>query len=507
MSGSPLALALWNLLQLAVLGGLVWLLTWAIFGDRQWRQPRCPRCWHDMTGTTSLVCSECGRAMRDERSLHRRRRRWGIAVLAFAAMMALTLHLRSEWSHRGWASMIPNTVAVALLPWLSADGALRDLHDELANRLGRGWLSVDQTRRVLERIAEGETGARPGTSEWQERFGPLLERWTVSGRAALRIEVGATTSLIDIEAKLARLPPVVTVSPPSSWLAGVAIPFELVVARTGPASEPQRLIVESAIFSAEAMRPLAPMDRPIQLLADGPFSARIPLSLPALPAGEHTGMLSVRVETMTEGAWQRLATIEAPISVQVVEQWPRPSDTKEPWVFEGRSDPVIDEAIRAFAAPGLVRWSSGDRRFAMRFDPASLMAPEIADVAVGVIAELLEDGVVRRRLRIWWAGPRGLRFEPPEEDLEALERANTDDGRWTLRVRGVRELALRPALELPGSGRRSWWSGEVTMPMPMSEPGRVAPPRAWTIGPRTIEQSSPDTEPAAPSTPAVAPRS
>lgn len=80
----------------AIAAGVV-LLTWAMLGDRirgGRRKRRCPRCWYDMSGVPGLTCPECGREARNERRLHRTRRRWGwgaAAALAMAGGAALGL--------------------------------------------------------------------------------------------------------------------------------------------------------------------------------------------------------------------------------------------------------------------------------------------------------------------------------------------------------------------------------------------------------------------------------
>ena len=38
----------------------VWAIWWAIFADKARGRRRCPRCWHDLSRTPGLTCSECG---------------------------------------------------------------------------------------------------------------------------------------------------------------------------------------------------------------------------------------------------------------------------------------------------------------------------------------------------------------------------------------------------------------------------------------------------------------
>ncbi|MBX3355286.1 MAG: hypothetical protein KF724_06275 [Phycisphaeraceae bacterium] len=484
MLPAPITLLLWNTGTLLVIGALVWVITWALFFDRHWKRPRCPSCWHDMSGATSLRCSECGHVAANERRLHRRRRHWWLALLAFAALLSLTFYLRSEWSRRGWGEMVPDRVAVALLPWISMSGFSGDIHLELSDRVARGHLSVPNAMRLLERVAEGDEAARPGSVAWYEKYGRLLDRWVNSGRAAMVLSHGSVEPFAEIEKRLERLPPVLAIIPPGGWIPGLPVPMELMVQRSIGGLPKKRLVIEGHTLSPVSGAPRAPMDRPIELMSEQPFVVRIPFLMDPLPEGTNFGEVTVRVEEgIGQGEWVPLISLELPVSVRVLPRWPLPPNTPDdPAEFQGRRSPELDQAVATFVSPGLVRWERGDRRFAMRFDPMHLLTSGFEDIAVGGVAEILEDGVVRRRLLVWWSGARGLRFEPPEEDAEALERANAEDGRWTLRFRGLRSVALRASLGPGGTNRTAWWDGEVTVPLRVQDVAFESIPRMWSIG-------------------------
>jgi len=522
MSGTPLLLALWTLVLLATLGALVWLTTWAVFGDRDWRRPRCPRCWHDMSRATSMRCSECGFEVPTERALHRRRRRWSVALLAFVATFSLAFYMRTSWLASGWTSMLPTRVAIWLLPWSSSHRAFWDLREELGDRVLHGMISTGDAKQLLERVLAGDDDARPGTTPWQDKYGRLLDRWIASRPSRRHAPSGGTASsseFDELESRLARLPPVLTLEPPATWVVDEPVPFEIMVRRPLPTTVAQRLVVERTTLPASPPTPLPPVDVPIQLSTSHFLMTRVPLFLAPLAAGAHAGTVRVRVENRDDdGEWREVAVLDVPIDVAVRATIPVPPPRRAPsadsdTVEGGRSDasaeaeaasvgevpldflPVtgdaFDDAVRAFAAPGLIRWADGERRFAMRFDASSTTMATLRGVALGVEAEILEDGVVRRRLRAWWTGRGGLRFEPPQEDPDALARANTTDGRWTMRVRGVRDLALRSALATHPAGRRGWWAGEVIIPLNIDDVPTTAPPRAWSVGPRPVEPVEP----------------
>jgi len=494
MTSSPLMLALWNMALVAALGSFVWLFAWALFGDRHFRSPRCPRCWHDMSGATSLQCSECGHVARGDRALHRRRRHWIAAITSLTLMIGLALHLRTSWGHMGWATMVPDRLAISALPSIDADGPFRELYDEVGERFARGRMSKENARRVLECIVEGDDDAPLGTMAWYDKYGRLFERWIGSGRSTTFGDEAVPPSILEIEAQLAELPPVCSIAPPMAWVIDEALPLELMVYRTWPARTLQRIVVEETTLPSRSPTALPPIDRAILLTSPGPISGRIPLLFEPLPEGIHFGVVRLRVEALSDdGAWLPVASIEAAVDVRIRAKQPIPlpvtddeltiEDEDPDACFEPRHDQAMDDAMRAMAAPGLVRWARGERRFAMRFNPSSPEIAPLGDVAIGFQAEILEDGVVRRQLRAWWSGNRGLRFEPPIEDPEALARANTQDGRWTLRVRGVRELAIRSALMSNGAGLRTWWDGDVTIPLRIEEIDVESPPRGWKLSP------------------------
>jgi hypothetical protein len=94
-----------------------------------WRDPgkgtlRCPKCWYDMSATSGLKCSECGREVTLEKRLRRRRvrRRWIVAgvVIALASWVPFKWpeYQRLSVLRSGVLAFVPRTVLVLGWPWI-----------------------------------------------------------------------------------------------------------------------------------------------------------------------------------------------------------------------------------------------------------------------------------------------------------------------------------------------------------------------------------------------------
>ncbi|MBX9736939.1 MAG: hypothetical protein K2X32_08430 [Phycisphaerales bacterium] len=98
-------------LAIGLIAGLAgMLLWWALLSD-WWhggsRKRRCPKCAYDMSGVTSLKCPECGRTAKNERRLHRSRRRWRLGVVALVLLIGASLLPVGVTMYRfGWRSLL-----------------------------------------------------------------------------------------------------------------------------------------------------------------------------------------------------------------------------------------------------------------------------------------------------------------------------------------------------------------------------------------------------------------
>lgn len=509
MLSSPLVVALLNLALLAVLGALVWLIAWSILGDRRRQVPLCPRCRHDMRGIEGLRCPECGMTVRSASELLRRRRRWGLATLSLLTLLAIAFAIRAFWSQTSWTTAVPTSIVLRITPWLGTGALPADLLDELGDRVARSELSDQEISELLDRIMAGDRGAEFGSAAWVRKYGPLVDRWVNVGRRGF-LQAAPTaerTAIVDaFDRRIEALPPIVSCDFPPNWIATEPLPLELLIERRWNTGSPLRITVESLTIAGAQYRLLPPVDAPIDIARGRPVVARVPLlfEAPTATDGAVDGALRVRIDRRADpagdgaadatgelhGAGDGDAGADRPLPASTTVTIPlvglRVGDDADA-PFTGAHGEEADAAIAEFLRPGLIRWARGSRRFAMRVDPSPEMRARLGELAIGIEAEILEDGVPRRRLRLWWPGRGPVRFEPPVEDPVALERAKDDDPRWSIRVRGMRDLARRAALMDRQAAPTKWWDGEVTIPLRVTDDAGESFPRAWVVPARALD--------------------
>lgn len=138
----------------------------SMFADRSRGRRRCPKCWYDLGGISSLVCPECGKVARREAHTRRTRRRWLRASVGFITLLASAcLAVWPTVRERGWASFLPNYVLVRLMPrapneptWnpLIGNATTSPIEAEFASRAAAGrissadWLAAFKTAQVFK---------------------------------------------------------------------------------------------------------------------------------------------------------------------------------------------------------------------------------------------------------------------------------------------------------------------------------------------------------------------
>lgn len=454
-----------GLLVAALLIGFIW---WCLFADRSRGRPRCPRCWHDRTGAPGLRCAECGYEGRGPRDFLATRRRYGRALAAFALLVGATIAFRVQVTREGIAPFAPNGVLLALLPWSqSAASPPDELQRELLARVEAPEASAALLDGARRRVLAGDGGARPGTIAWQFRYGRLARALLERAERA----VAADDPAREIAASLRALPPrpvlfAAVAAPP----AGPLLVDLGVLAWWPEDTEAEVEIVDRADGTAH------------RLLMDAGAAQRTqPLAFAPPREGETARAFAIAVRTRAtdESSWSDPFTSELSIDLTRIATVPP---------LEPTDDEVLGAAVAEVFAEGVLRWESGRRPVAFRIDASRTGAAEFAGTLIGVEAALLEDGVPRRRIHVWWpAGPQGggVRSEVIDEDLEALDRFTADATGWTFRVRGIPEIAARayvPAPEAEAAARPTAlraWTGERTMPAKLEPRVGEAPRRRW----------------------------
>lgn len=216
----------------------------------------------------------------------------------------------------------------------------------------------------------------------------------------------------------------------------------------------------------------------------GTGSPRMPVVLGTerAPSGRDAGDVAHPRSVVVDSAWRPSAGAQWS-SMRTVQQLPAPlEDGLAPQPVHGQS---LDAAVAAAFEDGIVLWQEGPLPAAIRFDASATSGPEFRNVAVGLVIDMLEGDVVRRRTRIWWPGgdpQASMRagWEPAEEDAQALHRLADDPAqaaRWSLRVRSDPDIARRAA----ATGRTSYWQGDLTLPLKVRPRGGASPPRRFTF--------------------------
>lgn len=477
--------------------GLIWVVWWAIFGDRRRDLRRCPRCWHDLSGTPGLICGECGYAARGEPQLHKPRRRWRVAGVAMLALVAAATTIRWHSNDASWTLTAPNWFLLAILPW--SDGDRGDVVGELAVRLNMNELDEAELESLFARCMQGDGDGGPPSAAWARRYGPYLQWWRRPG-------FGTDSQRSRLEA----LPAAVTMRAPPIWLLDAPTCVHLQVDDWWPLGTSCRVSIRPLVEGAQEIVTVRTIGERIR----SPF----PFLVPAPASGAATMEIEVTIERRLEPQEPAAGDVPAGAAPEPVER------AERPWTLVQRSVaslPVGDRRLVADAmipvdsdtmttaisdafSSGLTRWATGRRRFGVRFNTSALRGSEFADMAIGLRVEALESGVPRRVLNIWWnadpSEPGPTAWQIVHEDSEALDRLRSGDPNWTLRVTGSPELALRAlalralALRDRGGGGASadkrtsppkFWAGSFVNPLNVVDRPEPAPPRAWTpdVGP------------------------
>ena len=463
---------------------IIYSLWWSLFWDRSRGQRRCPKCWHHVQERFPFRCNECGYLTIFEGNLFRTRRRYGWATIAILALMTGTLWLRDQLSTRSWWSLFPDRMVIAMLPLADDGETFREIPLYLANCLMRGEMSDANRLRLLSQCVQGDSWATPGSYQWLNKFASIVEKIDLFPPTA----PVSDATMDEIEQGLNALAPVIILDMPLKWNSVEPIFISVNVMDWWPAQSEVTLRVTAVNDIPVTASALERLTHEVwqRATAANANNTTFTINFDSLPVGTHNGEISIAWESNLP------ASTNAPLgshakgvvtkSVNIDVQ-----PTKE--ILSPISNSELDALVKEAFEPGLIRWPEGNARHAFSYQPYKTSSSELDAVAFGMIVEAMENGVPRRRLNVWWRGGRGgsrTGFEIVLEDQIALDHAEKSEN-WTLRIRGDEILARRVAGMYGNAPITQWWSGQVEIPMNVSDrtsdrtTGRSDRGRAWVL--------------------------
>jgi hypothetical protein len=427
-----------------------------------------------------MLCAECGYVARREAQFYATRRRYGLAVVSILGCVAIVLFINDRIIQGGWPTLLPDRLLIWLLP--IAPPSSGGVYGEIVSRAGRNDLSDGDRVALLNRCASGDWHSEPVTDKWIGKYGNFIADWR--------------RSFVDdqkLEALLLPIPPRLDAATRDTWPEGMPVAINVQLRDWWPWGMECRIRATPRIPGpgADGSTPTTTFYRTGD---DRYLRSAYALYLPPLDPNVKEIAIDFEIDRRRMANHNRgrggsraldsdRPVIEndwIPAGKQTITLKTRAQGTLEQ-IASPASDPALDHAVGQVFRMGAVKWAAGASPVRFYINPALTHAPPFDDVAVGVMAELLCDGTVARRLNLWWLGGarggpsrRNYGFEIAYEDQQLLQSANAEDGLWTMRIRGDPHLALRA-----GTAAR-YWSGEVTLPLRLQlNPDRTAPPRAW----------------------------
>lgn len=407
----------------------------------------CPRCWHLMNKISGLRCPECGHDASSERALlkmNRARGRLLFGLLLVTAAIFLGQNTRTMSAIWWW---VPDRVIVMLAPHDASklnDGPRYELY----NRIRSNVLSRPAIEAVMQSAIDGTPSARPGTREWSSVYSQLIPR--------LLFNLDEDDPLRD---RLRELEPIVLLEVPATW----------------PPEDPAIVLLTMDRFPGG----LDEVELVLHDVPDGPRTyvhhaenrSRFPLVLTLEPPGSTGIDRSIRctINSRSEGfepLERNLLVVIAPAPGLNEALQPRDSEEMTERIYRG-----------VFQYP-IVLHETGNPPWSLRFSTGGANTTAFSDVVLGLQVDLRRNGLLVRQSLIWWhGGVMDAGWETIFEDRETLRMANDEDGEWTLRVTGRRDVALRALTGAPRA--RAYWSGSFERPIEIVlRPGWIAP-REW----------------------------
>jgi len=450
---------------------MIYIAWKGLFGDKHRGTRRCPKCWHDLSHTPGMTCGECGYTAQSEAQLHRTRRRLGMATAAILICVIAAGVINERLSQRGFMGVLPTKALIWTLPLTVDDSG--SATQELGRRMAADSLSNGEWLMILKRCAEGDAWRSPVDDQWEGTYGTLLDAWRgrFAAGVALANSAGSRQPIDDesilfqqqVRDILLSIPAKVEATTRPTWPVGAAPRVDLTLREWGPRGCAERMRLSAAddpdgeprvVYAAQRARP------------------HVPYSFRAAPV--QPGQTSIELEVQVERREDPKVDEWTVIGRQRIEL---PIEVIEHAAMEPVHGERLDEAIQRTFGRGVVKWIDGPSPVRIRVGVQSTARPEFDDIAIGAIVEIRRNGVLARRLDLWWmAGVRDdlrYNFEIVYENLELLRALGTDEAEWTMTARGDHDVALRA-----GPADR-YWAGEVELPFMYTEAQTSSPPRPW----------------------------
>ena len=397
-------------------------------------------------------------------------------------MVIVAFVVRMRATGTGWIAILPDRVLVWSIPLDSRPGT-GPVSIELKRRLLTESLSQGATSALMDRLLNGDNSSPPGSDAWIRRYGHLANHW------AMLIN-DKDDPLVP---QMLQVIPKISVEVPGAWPDSKPVPALLSVNDWWPYGTEGHVSIrwpdtEQTELATIAFRNYSSGGRPF------------PFTLPPRnqwPTGT-TVDLDVEIKTrrpaedwedqpLDSVAWEDFSksrksstTVIAPTDVEIELT---PLDT-----------PQLEEIAQRIFRPGLRRFSSTQRPYAIRFDPRVLQEDAPQGIAFGFNVEIIErfaDGTekVRRRSRIWINNRPNQAIRSgwmlSEEDIEGLARAfdSNNTSTWLMEVTGDRDLALRAVAASGGDpgAFEHYWTGSTRFELPIHHERGAGFTRHWFI--------------------------
>jgi hypothetical protein len=375
---------------------------------------------------------------------------------------------------RGMLRHIPPGALMWALPM--AGGRDSSIGREVDRRAVARQLASEQWVKLLERCAAGGWTTSPPDDDWIGDYGNYITTWRMrfAGDAVLeaplldippRFEV--TTR--DVWPECAS--PALAVRLDDWWTAGMECRLRATPRVNGAAPL-------TFYRSGESRFRPSPFTMYLPPLANGSHEVVIDFEvdrrrMPEFVEARTAAPTKQQASEAVDGGWESVGTYAITLNTKV--------DGKIEDLMKPLASASLDAAVQQVFG-NAVRWTGGGLspvRFGINV-PATF-TPEFDDTAMGVSVDLERQGVVARRLNLWWiAGTRApdqgrnYGFEINYEDLDLLRQLQEEEG-WSLRVRSDPLIALR------AGAAKQFWKGELSVPINLRTNDTQAPPRLWWV--------------------------